>query len=134
MISRIYCNRHCYKFSDFDEVTRQLKYIDAYLKQNIRSKSIIDREQKRYYELKLELRLIIKEAAGVEKLSQQEREYVKSHEESFQRDKIMMQLIELWTDKDRAAEGHIIATTPKGSDWRMRLVDESSDHMLTIIK
>jgi len=72
--------------------------------------------------------------AETTELTQQEREYVKAHEDEYKRETLLNELIELWTGTDSEAQGAIIQQTPKGSDWRKRLITQSKDHMIKLAK
>jgi len=67
-------------------------------------------------------------------LTPQEQEYVQASEDEYRRNKLLDELIELWTGKNHADQGRIIGKTPKGSNWRKLLVEESRDHMLKLAK
>jgi len=50
------------------------------------------------------------------------------------RDHMMMDLVHEFTDKDNADQGAILQKTPKGSDWRKLLVDESKPYVFKVAK
>jgi hypothetical protein len=67
-------------------------------------------------------------------LTQQELDYIKAHEDEFKRMHIVDELIELWTGKSFAEQSQISHDTPKGTDWRKKLIEESRDHMIKLSK
>lgn len=67
-------------------------------------------------------------------LTQQEQEYVKAHEDEYRRNHLVDELLQLWTGKTSEEQAQIHRETPKGSNWRKRLVEESKDHMFTVFK
>lgn len=67
-------------------------------------------------------------------LTEREWQYIESNERVYLMQKLMLDLIYEWTDKDFAAQGRIIADTPKGSSWRRLFVERSEGYMFTLAK
>lgn len=69
-----------------------------------------------------------------EPLTKQEQEYVKAAEDEYRRNSLIDELLELWTGKTKQQQAEIMISTPKGSNWRKRLAEESRDHMFKVFK
>jgi hypothetical protein len=67
-------------------------------------------------------------------IKQKEEEYIKVQNDECRRMIMIREFEKLLTDKDSADFGRIISETPKGSDWRKRLIDESRDHMFILAR
>jgi len=83
---------------------------------------------------KLHLQLSQPNQQEQQPLTQQELDYIKAHEDEFKRMHIVDELIELWTGKTFAEQSQISHDTPKGTDWRKKLIEESRDHMIKLSK
>ena len=67
-------------------------------------------------------------------LTEREWQYIESHERDYLMQKLMLDLIYEWTDKDFAAQGRIISETPKDSNWRKLFVERSEGYMFKLAK
>jgi hypothetical protein len=53
---------------------------------------------------------------------------------SLTQQQLVNELLELWTGKTKQEQDEIMLSTPKGDNWRKRLLEESRDHMVKISK